>query len=92
MASELSSLVARLLKQDTGVETGCQDAVLSDTIDLVNPGYFEPRLIGGNIKYTDFHGNVGTLVFDAKELSRFKAKRIWLTGTTADMGIKIYYK
>jgi len=77
---------------DFGVAGGCVDAVLSDTVDLAHPGYFEPRLLAGNIKVTDMYDNVSTLAFDLKELSRFKAKRIWLTGTTADMGIKIYYK
>jgi hypothetical protein len=79
-------------QSDFGVACGCVDAVLSDTVDLAHPGYFEPRLLAGNIKVTDMYDNVSTLAFDLKELSRFKVKRIWLTGTTADMGIKIYYK
>lgn len=77
---------------DIGINGGCIDAVLSDTVNLLHPGYFEPRLIGGDIKYTDLYGNVGIMTFDKKELSRFKVNKIWLTGTTAAMGIKIYYK
>jgi len=92
MASEITGWLKKVWNLDNGVEGGCVDAVLSDTVDLVNPGYFEPRLLAGNIKFTDMFGNVGTLAFDQKELSRFKVRRIWSTGTTANMGIKIYYK
>lgn len=90
--NQLGELLSKIYRNDIGVAGGCVDAVLSDTEDLPNPGYFEPRLLGGTIKFTDMHGNVGTMSFDAKELSKFKAKRIWLTGTTANLGIKIYYK
>ena len=76
---------------DTGVYTGCIPAVLSDTVDLVNPGFIQPRLLAGNIKVTDVAGNVSTLAFDAKEVSLFKVARVWSTGTTANMGIVVIY-
>ena len=70
---------------------GCVPAVLSDTVDLAKPGYIQPRLLAGNIKVTDVNGNVSTLAFDAKEISAFRVKRVWSTGTTADMGIVVLY-
>lgn len=92
MASEIAVLLSKIFKLDNGVEDGCEDAILSDTVDLKHPGFFEPRSLGGDIKYTDIHGNTGVMTFDVKEVSKFKVKRIWSTGTTAGLGIKIYYK
>lgn len=77
--------------QNVGVCNGCVAAALSDTVDLLHPGYIQPRLLAGNIKVTDVNGNVSTLAFDAKEVSLFRVKRVWLTGTTADMGIVVLY-
>ena len=76
---------------NVGVCNGCIDAVLSDTVDLVHPGYIQPRLLAGNIKFTDVNGNVSTLAFDQKEISPFRVKRVWSTGTTAAMGIVVLY-
>jgi len=66
-------------------------AALSDTVDLAHPGYIQPRLLAGNVKVTDVNGNDSTLAFDLKEISAFRVKRVWLTGTTADMGIVVIY-
>jgi len=79
------------LQFNVGVCNGVNQAVLSDTVDLVNYGYIQPRLLAGNIKVTDVNNNVNTLAFDQKEISLFRVKRIWVTGTTANMGIVVYY-
>ena len=76
---------------NVGVCDGCVAAALSDTVDLAHPGYIQPRLLPGNIKVTDVNGNVITLAFDAKEISLFRVKRVWSTGTTANMGIVVIY-
>ena len=76
---------------NVGVCNGCVDATLSDTVDLANPGYIQPRLLAGNIKVTDVNGNVSTLAFDAKEVSLFRVKRVWSAGTTPNMGIVVLY-
>jgi len=75
----------------TSVCNGCVTAILSDTVDLAHPGYIQPRLLAGNIKVTDVNGNVSTLAFELKEISLFRVKRVWSTGTTANMGILIVY-
>lgn len=75
----------------SGICDSCADAVLSDTEDLLNFGWIQPRLLGGNIKVTDVSGVTRTLVFDAKETSLMRVKRVWSTGTTASMGIVVYF-
>ena len=76
---------------NVGVCNGCIAAVLSETVDLSHPGFIQPRLLEGNIKVTDENGNVSTLAFDKKEISAFRVKRVWVTGTTANMGIVVIY-
>jgi hypothetical protein len=69
---------------------GTDDVVPSNTVDLVNPGYFEVTG-AGTVKFDPIKGAAGqTRSFDAKECSKFRVKRIYATGTTAT-GIKIYY-
>lgn len=76
---------------EAGVARGSMAAVLSDTVDLATPGWIQPRLLAGNIKFTDVAGNTDTWAFDLKEISPMKVKRVWSTGTTANMGIKVIY-
>jgi len=68
-----------------------QNAVLSDTVDLANFGWIRPELLAGTIKYTTVNGDVKTKAFDLKELSLVRVRKVWLTGTTADMGIVVYF-
>lgn len=78
------------LDEDLGIATREEDAVLSDTVDLDSYGWIQPTLLAGTIKYTTVAGNVRTKAFDLKEVSLVKVRRIWLTGTTANMGIVVY--
>jgi len=76
--------------EGSGIALGEYDAVLSDTVDFVTPGWIRPMLLAGTIKYTTAKGDVRTNAFDLKETSLVKVKRVWLTGTTAAMGIVVY--
>lgn len=64
--------------------------VVSDIANLINAGYIQVRGDAGDIKFTDYRGNIATLSFAADEVSYFKVKQIWSTGTTAT-GIVILY-
>lgn len=76
--------------EKTGVCNGIDAAVASNTVNLPNPGYFEVTG-AGNVKFDPVVGAAGqTRAFDAKECSKFRVKRIYVTGTTAT-GIVIYY-
>jgi len=77
--------------QDDGVCNGEEDAVLSDTVDLAHPGYFQPTLIDGTVKYMTVRGNIRTRTITKDTCSLVRVKRIYLNGTTAAMGIVIYY-
>lgn len=79
------------MENQLGIALGEYDAVLSDTVDLVNPGWIRPMLLPGTIKYTTVKGEVRTAAFDQKETSLVQVSRVWLTGTTAGMGIVVYY-
>ena len=79
------------IENQTGIALGEYDAVLSDTVDLVRPGWIRPMTLAGNIKYTTVKGEVRTAAFDLKECSLVQVARVWLTGTTAGMGIVVYY-
>lgn len=76
---------------NVGVCNGCVAATLSDSVDLTQSGYIQPRLLAGDIKFTDVNDNVDTLTFELKEISPFRVKRVWSSGTTSNMGIYIYY-
>lgn len=76
---------------NVGVADDEYDAVLSDTVDLAHPGWIQPLLLAGTIKYTTARGSVRTRAFDLKEVSPFRVKRVWSNGTTADMGIVVIY-
>jgi|SRR5665647_609063 len=75
----------------TSVCNGEDDAVLSDTADLAHPGYFQPTLIDGTVKYMTVNGNIRTRAWTKDTCSLVRVKRIYLTGTTAAMGIVIYF-
>jgi hypothetical protein len=75
--------------KNEGIAYGSYLCTPSNTVDLPIPGWFEPRLAGGTIKFTPVKGADRTLTFDIKELSKVQAKRIWATGTTATE-IEIY--
>jgi len=79
------------IENQSGVILGEYDAVLSDTVDLAHPGWIRPMLLAGTIKYTTVKGEVRTAAFDQKECSFVQVARVWLTGTTAGMGIVVYY-
>jgi len=75
-----------------GIGAGEYTAVLSNDDDLPTPGWIRPMLLAGDIKYTTERGEVrGPYAFDLKETSLVRVKRVWLTGTTADMGIVVIY-
>ena len=82
---------ALAIENQLGIVLGEYDAVLSDTVDLVHPGWIRPMLLAGNIKYTTVKGEIRTNAFDLKECSLVQVARVWLTGTTAGMGIVVYY-
>lgn len=67
-------------------------ANISDTVDLLHPGYIQPRLLGGTVVVTDMDNNDSTLELDLKECTLFIVKRVKSTGTTPNMGIRVYYK
>jgi len=74
-----------------GVAGGEYNAILSDTVDLTHVGWIQPTLLAGTIKYTTEYGEVMTRDFDLKEVSLFRVKRVWSTGTTPAMGIVVIY-
>ena len=76
---------------NAGVCNGCVVAALSDTVDLTHPGYIQPRLLTGTVVVTDVNGNDSTIILDLKETTLFRVKRVKSTGTTASMGIVVYY-
>lgn len=91
-ADLIQKLSADYFYKKVGVARGEEDAVLSDSVDLANPGWIQPTLLAGTIKYTTEKGNVRTRAFDLKETSLVKVKRVWSTGTTANMGIVVYFE
>lgn len=89
-AHSLVKLFREFFQNRTGVCDATEPAVLSNTADLANPGYFEVTG-AGNVKFDPIEGPAGqTRAFDAKECSKFRVKRIYSTGTSAT-GIVIYY-
>lgn len=76
----------------SGIARGEFDAVLSDTEELARVGWIQPRLAGGTIKYVTEYGETLTRVFDQKEVSLVKVKQVFLTGTTANLGITVFYE
>jgi hypothetical protein len=80
--------------EKTGVCDGTDDAALSDTVNLANPGYFEVTGNAGNIKFDPVRGAAGqTRAFEKGVVSRFKVKKIYAAGAgaTTATGIVIYY-
>jgi len=73
-----------------GVCNGTDACTPSNTDNLPNAGYFSVT-VAGNVKFDPIQGAAGqTRAFAAGETSKFRAKRIYATGTTAT-GIYIYY-
>lgn len=78
--------------QSDGIIRGEFDAVLSDTEELTFAGWIQPRLAGGTIKYVTERGETLTRVFDQKEISLVKVRQVFSTGTTAGLGITVFYE
>lgn len=89
--AELEKAIVGFCEKNVGIPNGEEDAVLSNTVDLAHPGFIRPLLLEGTIKYVTVNGETRTDAFDKKETSQVRVKRIWLDGTTADMGIVVYY-
>lgn len=75
----------------TGVTGGCLPAVLSETVDLVNPGWIMAETSGGTVVISDMLGNKTTHHLDVKQLFPTRVKRVWLSGTTVGMGIFVHF-
>lgn len=87
----LYKIVREFFLSRTGVCDGTDAAVTSNTVDLINPGYFAVTGNAGNVKFDPVEGTAAqTRAFEAKETSKFRVKRIYTTGTTAT-GIVIYF-
>jgi len=82
----------RKISDKSGVCNGVIDAVLSDSVELKQVGWIQPRLLAGTIKFTTVNGEVHSWAFDLKETSFVKVKKVWSTGTTPAMGIVVYYE
>ena len=81
-------------KEKTGVCNGTDVAALSDTVNLVNPGYFEVTGNAGDIKFDAVEGAAGQKrAFEKGVVSRFRVKKIYAAGagSTTATGIVIYY-
>lgn len=89
--AEFYAAVEPFFIENNDIANGEYTATLSDTVDLANPGWIQPILLAGTIKYVTVNGEVRTKAFDLNETSLVRVKQVWLTGTTADMGIVVYY-
>ena len=90
MANTMNDLPQTQYPTGNGVCNGTDDVTPSNTLDLPNPGYFSVTG-AGNVKFDPIIGSAGqTRAFASGEVSKFRAKRIYATGTTAT-GILIYY-
>lgn len=88
----LSDLASQT-KEDQAICDGVEPAGLSNTVDLPHPGFFEVRGNAGAVKFdpVDQTAPQGqSMTFASGELSKFRVKRIYLTGTTAT-SIVIYF-
>lgn len=74
------------------IAVGEYDAVLSDTVELAKAGWIQPTLLGGTIKYVTVKGETRTRTFEKGEVSVVKVRQIFSTGTTANLGIVVYYE
>lgn len=80
------------LTQNSGIAYGEYDAVLSDTVELAKAGWIQPTLLGGTIKYVTVKGETRTRIFEKGEVSVVKVRQVFSTGTTANLGIVVYYE
>lgn len=95
-STELRDYIADLAaqsKEDQAICDGTEAAAHSDTVDLAHPGFFEIRGNTGVVKFDPVDPTAPqgqTMTFAAGELSKFRVKRIYTTGTLAT-GIVIYF-
>jgi len=73
-----------------GITTSETDAVLSDTENLTKSGWIVPTLADGTIKYVTVAGETRIKTFVKGELSIGLVRQVFLTGTTADLGIVVH--
>ena len=88
----LADLAAQT-KEDQAICDGVEPAAPSNQSDLSHPGFFEVRGNAGNVKFDPVDPTAPqgqTIAFAAGELSKFRVKRIYATGTLAT-GIVIYF-
>ncbi len=64
---------------------------LSDSVDLPVSGYIFPTLKAGTVKVTPINGDDITLTLEVNELIPVAVRRVWSTGTDADLGIVVIY-
>lgn len=76
--------------QSIGIASGAYDVTPNDSANLSHPGWIQPRAKEGTIKFTDMLDQEHTWSFDQKEVSVCLVKKVFSTGTTADMGIVVY--
>lgn len=89
--AEFYAATASFFELPLDIVNGEEDAVLSNTVELAHFGWIRPTLLAGTIKYVTANGEVRTKAFDLNETSLVRVRQVWLTGTTADMGIVVYY-
>jgi len=88
--AEFYAATSSFFTTHSGIVTGKKNAVLSDTVELVQFGWIRPILLAGTIKYVTEDGDLRVDTFDLKETSLERVRQIYLTGTTANMGIVVY--
>ncbi len=89
MANTINDLPQTQYPTGNGVCNGTDVCTPSNTVDLPNPGYFSVTG-AGDVKFDPIQGAAGqTRAFEAGEVSKFRAKRIYATSTAT--GIYIYY-
>lgn len=95
-STELRDYLADLAsqtKEDQAICDATEAAVHSNTVDLPHPGFFEVRGNAGTVKFDPVDQSCAqgqTLTMAAGELSKFRVKRIYATGTLAT-SIVIYF-
>jgi hypothetical protein len=63
----------------------------SDVTDLPVSGYIFPTLKAGTVTVTPINGDNLTLTLEVNELIPIAVRRVWSTGTDADLGIVVIY-
>lgn len=84
MEKLLNSILKALFFNNSAVCDGVYAVTTSDDDDLPQTGYFEVRGSAGNVKFDPAKGDGPvTLAFESGECSKFRAKKIYATDTTA---------